>query len=306
MSLLISPEERWVILMNNVLFSLVKRNIKIYLRDKASVFFSFLSVIIILLLYILFLGKMQVENLTSEMGDIPGLNWLINSWIMAGILMVSTVTVPLGAVGNLIDDRADNILDDFYVAPISRNQLALSYLISAWVIGFIMVLVNLLIGQIYIVSQGGEFLNFISLLKIIGLMLFSIMTFSSFFFYISIFIKTRNAYGTLSTLVGTFIGFLGGIYIPIGVLGNSVQTFMSALPTAHAVTIMRRIYMEGAIDQVFGNAPETYYNDYAKIYGLNVSIGGFEMNNWHMLLSMAIFMIIFYLLSIIKLSKSKI
>lgn len=292
--------------MNNVLLSLVKRNLKIYLRDKASVFFSFLSVIIILLLYILFLGKMQVDNLTSEMGNIEGLSWLINSWIMAGILMVSTVTVPLGAVGNLIDDRANNILDDFYVSPISRNQLALSYLISAWVIGFVMVMVNLIIGQIYIVSQGGEFFNFITLIKVVGIMLFSIMTFSSFFFFLSIFIRTRNAYGTLSTLVGTFIGFLGGIYIPIGVLGNSVRNFMSALPTAHAVTLFRRLYMEAAIDKVFSGAPDSYYEAYANIYGLNVSIGDFELTNWHMFLSMAIFMGIFYLLSIIKLSKSKI
>lgn len=306
MFLSISQEKKWVRSMNSVLFSLVKRNLKIYLRDKAAVFFSFLSVIIILLLYILFLGKMQVDNLTNEMGDIEGLPWLISSWIMAGILMVSTVTVPLGAVGNLIDDRADNILDDFYVSPISKNVLALSYLISAWVIGFIMVMVNLFVGQIYIVTQGGEFLDFISLLKIIGLVLFSIMTFSSFFFYLSIFVKTRNAYGTLSTLVGTFIGFLGGIYIPIGVLGQSVQTFMSSLPTAHAVTLIRRIYMAGAIDEVFGGAPSSYYDDYAAVYGLNVTIGNFEMQNWHMLLSMAIFMGVFYLLSLLKLSKSKI
>ena len=295
-----------MISLNNVLISLVKRNLKIYLRDKASVFFSFLSVIIILLLYILFLGKMQVDNLTVAMGDIPGLAWLISAWIMSGILMVSTVTVPLGAIGNLIDDRANHVLDDFYVSPISRHQLALSYLISAWVIGFIMVLFNLIIGQIYVISQGGEFFSIFTLLKILGLMLFSIMTFSSFFFYLSIFIKTRNAYGTLSTLVGTFIGFLGGIYIPIGVLSKPMQNFMNILPTSHAVTLFRRIYMEGAIEKVFGSTNSVYYEDYAKVYGLNVSIGNIELSNWQMLLSMAIFMGVFYLLSLLKLSKSKI
>jgi len=290
--------------MMHVLLSLVKRNLKKYLRDRAAVFFSFLSVIIILLLYILFLGKMQIDNLTREIGDVPGLGWLVSSWIMAGILMVSTVTVPLGALGSLIDDRADQVLDDFYVSPISRNILALSYLISAWVIGFIMVLANLIIGQIYVVSQGGEFLSFLNLLKILGLMLFSTMTFSAFFFYLSIFIKTRNAYGTLSTIIGTFIGFLGGIYIPIGVLGEGVQTVMNVLPTAHAVTIMRRVYMEGAIQEVFGGTSSAAYQGYAEAFGLKVVIGNFEMQNWHMLLSMGIFMLVFYVLSIIKLSKN--
>jgi multidrug/hemolysin transport system permease protein len=138
------------------------------------------------------------------------------------------------------------------------------------------------------------------------LMTFSIMTFSSFFFYLSIFIKTRNAFGTLSTLIGTFIGFLGGIYIPIGVLSKSVQTVMSVLPTAHAVTIFRRVYMAGAIDEVFANAPDGFYEEYASVYGLNVEIGNFVMKDWHMLLSMALFMAVFYGLSLFKLSKSKI
>jgi len=291
--------------MNGVLFSLVKRNLKKYLRDKAAVFFSFLSVIIILLLYILFLGKMQIDNLTNEIGDIPGIGWLVSAWIMSGILMVSTVTVPLGAIGGLIDDRANMILDDFYVSPISKNKLALSYLISSWVIAFFMVTVNLIIGQIYVISQGGEFLGFFDFIKIVGLMLFSIMTFSSFFFYLSIFLKTQNSFGTLSTIVGTFIGFLGGIYIPIGVLGKPVQAVMNVLPTAHAVTVMRQVYMEGAIQKVFENAPPGFYEEYAAVYGLTVKIGNYQLATWQMLLSMAIFMLNFYSLSIFKLSKSK-
>lgn len=291
--------------MNSVLFSLVKRNLKIYLRDKTAVFFSFLSVIIILALYIFFLGKMQVDNITSQVGDIDGLPWLVNSWIMAGILMVSTVTVPLSAVGKLIDDRTENILDDFYVSPISKNKLALSYLISAWVIGFIMVMVNFIVGQIYIVSQGGHILELFTIIKIVGLLFFSIMTFSSFFFFIAIFIKTANAFGILSTIIGTFIGFLGGIYVPIGVLGRSVRNVMSALPTAHAVTLLRRVYMDSAIEEVFSGAPASTYKEYADFNGLNVFIGSFELNNWHMLLSMVIFMGIFYLLSLVTLSKNK-
>jgi multidrug/hemolysin transport system permease protein len=288
-----------------VLWQLVSRNLKRYLRDKAAVFFSFLSVIIILALYILFLGKMQSDNLAMNFGDIEGIDWLVSSWIMAGIIIVSTVTVPLGAVGNLIDDRDDQMLNDFYASPINRNTLALSYLISAWVIGFIMVMVNLAVAMIYVMTQGGEVLPFIDLMKVLGLIILSIMTFSSFFFYLAIFMKTRNAFGTLSTLVGTFIGFLGGIYIPIGVLSKNVQTVMNVIPTAHAVTLMRRIFMSGAIDQVFDGAPAEAYESYASIYGLEVVVGNFTFENWHMVLSMVIFMLIFYTLSVLKLSKSK-
>lgn len=288
-----------------ILWNLISRNLKRYLRDRAAVFFSFLSVIIILLLYILFLGKMQSDNLADNFGNIDGIDWLVSAWIMAGIMIVSTVTVPLGAVGNLIDDRDDQMLNDFYASPVSRNVLALSYLVSAWIIGFIMLMANFVVANIYIIMQGGELLSLVGNLEVLGLIILSIMTFSSFFFFISLFMKTRNAYGTLSTLVGTFIGFLGGIYIPIGVLGKNIQTVMNTLPIAHAVTLMRRIFMEGAIAEVFDGAPEGVYNAYADIYGLNVVVGNFEFQNWHMLVSMIAFMVIFYILSVYKLSKSK-
>ena len=71
-----------------ILYQLVIRNLKLYLRDKAAVFFSFLSVIIIVFLYVLFLGAMQADNLAENFGDIPGVDWLVASWIMAGLLTV--------------------------------------------------------------------------------------------------------------------------------------------------------------------------------------------------------------------------
>ncbi len=288
-----------------VLVELVKRNVKLYLRDKAAVFFSFLSVIIILLLYILFLGKMQVDAIDSNFGEGPYNAWLVSSWIMAGILTVSTITVPLGAVGNLIDDRHNKILDDFYASPINRSTLALSYLISAWVIGFIMVFFNLIVGQIYCVLQGGDLPSLLQFLKLVGLMLLSIMSFSSFFFYLSLFMKTRNAYGTLSTLVGTFIGFLGGIYIPIGQLGETVQKVMNFIPVAHIVTIMRQVYMEGAVEAIFDGAPVEAYDSYANMFGLSIYFGDYQMQSYQMILSLVVFGLVFYLLSVLRLRGTK-
>ncbi len=288
-----------------ILKQMVLRNLRLYLRDRAAVFFSFLSVIIILALYILFLGRMHSDSIIQNFGDVDGAEWLVASWIMAGLVMVSTVTVPLGAVGKLIDDRADGMINDFYTSPINRNILALSYLISSWVIGFIMVMANLAIGQIYVLSQGGELMSLLGYAKTIGLLILSIMTFSSFFFFLSLYIRTRNAWGTLSTLVGTFIGFLGGIYIPIGVLDKSVQNVMNVLPTAHAVTIIRRVYMERAINHVFEGVPDEAYQGYADAFGININIGDFTMTSPQMLLSMVTFMLVFYVLSVWKLSRTK-
>lgn len=289
----------------NVLLQLVKRNMRLYFRDKASVFFSFLSVIIIILMYFLFLGDMQIDNLKNEMPNIDGIEWLVNSWIMAGILTVSTITVPLGILGTLIKDRHEGLLNDFYTSPINRNVLALGYLVSAWVVSFMMVLFNFIIGQLYVVANGGELLGIVDTLSIILLSAGSIMVFSSAFFFIAIFMESQNAFGLLSTLVGTFVGFLGGIYIPIGVLSENVQTVMNVLPTAHAVTLMRQIYMKDAIETVFGSPTIPFYDQYAEIYGLVVNVGGTQVSTPTMILSMVVFGLIFYAASVIALTYRK-
>jgi multidrug/hemolysin transport system permease protein len=64
-----------------MILALTKRHLKLFFRDKASVFFSLLSVIIIIALYVLFLGDM----ISGSMADTPGFRYVMDSWIMAGI-----------------------------------------------------------------------------------------------------------------------------------------------------------------------------------------------------------------------------
>jgi multidrug/hemolysin transport system permease protein len=55
----------------------LKRNLLIFFRDRSSVFFSLLSVFVIIGLYVLFLGDMLV----SGMKEVPGARFLMDSWL---------------------------------------------------------------------------------------------------------------------------------------------------------------------------------------------------------------------------------
>ena len=50
---------------------LVKRNMRIYLRDKGAVFFSLLAMLIVILLMVLFLGDMNISAITDMLGKLP-------------------------------------------------------------------------------------------------------------------------------------------------------------------------------------------------------------------------------------------
>ncbi|PAT01988.1 hypothetical protein CI105_03775 [Candidatus Izimaplasma bacterium ZiA1] len=289
----------------SVIIQLVRRNMLMFLRDKMSVFFSFLSVIIIILLYALFLGDINTRGLAADYGNIEGVEFMVNTWIMAGILTVSTVTVPLGVLGNLIADRENGTLSDFYTSPISRSQLALSYLISSWIIGFMLVFANFIIGQAYIVINGGSLLPFSdAILVLLGIIL-SIIVFTSFFFFIALYMKTQKSFGLLSTLVGTFIGFLGGIYVPIGAITGFAGDIMKSLPSMHSVALIRSVYMRESMSEVFSETPAFVQNEYMDFFGVSVEAFGYQLNNLHLLLLLVGFAVLMYSLSIFRLRRFK-
>ena len=89
------------------MIAFAKRNLKLFFRDKSSVFFSLLSVLIVLGLYVLFLG----DQLVSSMKDVTGANRLMDSWIMAGILAVTPVSTTLGSFGTMVADKAKKITE---------------------------------------------------------------------------------------------------------------------------------------------------------------------------------------------------
>ena len=97
---------------------LVKRNILVYSREKANVFFSLLSMLIIILLMSLFLGNMNVDQILSLLKEYGGSRDLVRDtqnaknliiqWSVAGIIVVNSVTITLAMVGNMVDDQDSN------------------------------------------------------------------------------------------------------------------------------------------------------------------------------------------------------
>lgn len=140
---------------------LTGRNLRLFFRDRAGVFFSLLSALILIGLYALFLGGLQVDNLTEQLpnateGDIQ---WFVNTWVFAGITMITTLTTALAALAVFVDDKASGRFSDFIVSPIRRPELILGYLLSSFVISFTMTLVIVAIGQLYLLIQGNALMT---------------------------------------------------------------------------------------------------------------------------------------------------
>lgn len=284
--------------------NLAVRNLKLFFRDKASVFFSLLSIIIIIMLYALFLGDVQVKGLESAVGrEVPGGLWLVNAWIFAGILAVSTVTVSLGAYGTMVDDVHKGVVKDFFVSPIKRAHLVAGYMISSALISLIMNVVAFVIAEVYISVTGGQLLTPLQMIETLGILLLSIFSSSSLVCFITSYVKSPNAFGTLATIVGTMIGFLTGIYVPIGVLPEAVCTVMKFIPFTYSAVWLRQIFTEAPIEHVFAGASPQHIKEYADTYGINLYFGETAAEPWMMALIIAGSGVLFFALSLWRLSK---
>lgn len=283
------------------MIQLTKRNLRIFFRDKSAVFFSLLSVLIIIGLYVLFLGDMLVRS----MPDIENARFLMDSWIMAGVLGITSITTTMGAFGIMVDDKCKKISKDFYTAPVKRSTLAGGYILSTFVIGVVMCLITLLLAELYIVFSGGNFLPFSALLKTLGLMLISVISSSSMVFFAVSFFNSQNAFSTASTVIGTLIGFLTGIYIPVGSLPESVQLAVKVFPVAHAASLFRQVFMAAPMADAFRDAPPQAVANFEESLGVVFYFGDTAVKPLYSILFLIAATVLFYSLAIFNISRKK-
>ncbi len=280
---------------------LILRNLRVYFRDRLSVFFSLLSVLLTFLLYLLFLGDVWTGNLP----DVPGARSMMDAWIMAGLLSISSVTTTMGAISTMVDDKVKKIDKDFSSSPLSRTKLAASYILSAFAVGALMTTLGLVLAEAYIVLNGGELLSMEALLKMFGVILLSVLGSTTFFAFLFSFFKTNASVGTASTLVGTLIGFLAGIYLPIGLLPDAVQGIVKVLPVSHSAVLMRQIMMEQPLNAVFTGAPQEAMDSVLQELGVRVSLNGSVLPAMFSVLLIAAIGVVFFFLSAWRMTKKE-
>lgn len=280
---------------------MVKRNLKIYFQDKAAVFFSMLSVIIIFALYIFFIG----DSISSGLKFLPHPNRLMRAWMLAGMLASASITTSLGAYGVMISDRENKTIKDFYSSPVSRRQIAGGYIITGFIISIIMSIFTLIFGEIYMGMIGGVVLDMDILLKLFGVIVLSAFASSAIASFIISFLKTNSAYSAASMIVGTLIGFLVGAYIPIGNLPENVQWLVKYFPCAHSAVLYRQLLMESSIKENFANQPTAVLKETKEILGVVFVYNGHTASAWMSVVALLITGVVFYLLAVLVLIRKE-
>lgn len=257
-----------------VVLAIVRRNLRLFFRDRMNVFFSLLGALILFVLYTLFLARLQIDGLqeTFPQASEQDIRVFVDTWMFAGIVMLSTITTGLGALVTLVDDGESGRFRDFLVSPVRRTQLVLGYLISAITVAIVMSMIVLTLSVLYLGIVDGTWLTPLTVVRIAGITLLCCAGFTALSALIVSFIRTNAAFSGFATVIGTVLGFIAGAYIPVGSLPGAVATTINALPFAQGAMLLRREFTADSLSTMVGANAEAA-DAVKEFYGIDAYVG---------------------------------
>lgn len=255
------------------MFNFTKRNLKVFFRDRSTVLFSLLGPFVVIGLYMLFLGDLWGGSYRSS--GVSG--EMMDAWMLAGMLAVTSVTTSMGAFGTMIADRSRKIHKDFYCAPVRQQDVAAGYVLSTYLIGLILSFGTLVLAQLYMLLNGGHFLPMRTVGRVLLLLMLIVFANSALMFFVTTFLRSEHAFTTVSTVIGMLIGFLTGTFVPVGLLPNYAQWLVKLFPPSHAASLLRSAIMEPYLLELESETGVESVSRLKQELGVGLSFGSWEM-----------------------------
>ncbi len=234
--------------------NLIKRNTKLFFKDKGIFFTSLITPLILLVLYATFLANVYRDSFLSsipEMFKIPEevLEGLVGGQLLSSLLAVSCVTVSFCANMLMVQDKANGTIHDLSVTPVKSSTLALGYYISTSISTLTISLVAAIACFIYLGFVGwylsvGDVLFIlldVFLLSMFGTALSSLINF---------FLSSQGQISAVGSIVSAGYGFICGAYMPISSFGEGLQKVISFLPGTYATCLLRNHAMQGTFREL--------------------------------------------------------
>ena len=237
-----------------VLFNVVRRNLKLFFKDKGMFFSSLITPIILLVLYATFLAKVYRDSFVSALPTgvtIPDklLDGTVVSQLISALLAVSCVTVSFCSNLLMIQDKAGGNIRDFTVSPVKRGVLAAGYYIASAASTLIVTLSALAVCLVYLCTQGWYMTVPDVLLVILDVFLLTLFG-TALSSCVNFFLSTNGQASAVGTIVSAGYGFICGAYMPISTFGKGLQKILSFLPGTYGTCLIKNHMMRGVFEEM--------------------------------------------------------
>lgn len=233
--------------------ALIRRNIKLFFKDKGLFFTSLITPLILLVLYTTFLGNVYRDSfllsipefLQNEVSNI--IDGCVGGQLISSLLAVSCITVAFCSNMLMVQDKVSGAYNDISVTPVKHTHVAISYYAATFLVTLIINLVALVAGLIYIAAIGW-YLTLSDVLFLILDILLAVLFGTALSSLIGFFLSSQGQISAVGSIVSSCYGFICGAYMPISQFSEGLQTVISFLPGTYATSLFRNHAMGGALD----------------------------------------------------------
>lgn len=234
-------------------YSLTKRNCKLFFKDKGLFFSSLLTPIILLVLYVTFLANVYRDSFTSAVPAGLVSDSLINATVAAqlisSLLAVSCVTVAFCSNLISIQDKANGAIRDLTVTPVRRSALAVSYFAGSAAVTLMVTFGALAACMVYLAVVGWYMSVADVLLLCLDVLLLTLFG-TALASCVNFPLTTNGQASAVGTIVSAGYGFISGAYMPISSFGTGLQKFISFLPGTYGTCLIRNHAMAGVFREM--------------------------------------------------------
>lgn len=234
--------------------ALLKRNTKLFFKDKGMFFTSLITPMILLVLYATFLCNVYKESFMAALPE--GLNMaeeLINGCVggqlISSILAVSCVTVSFCSNMLMVQDKANGRIEDLTISPVKGSTLALGYYCATLVSTLIICLTATAVCLCY-VAYVGWYMSLTDVLLLLLDVLLLTMFGTALSSVINFFLSTQGQISAVGSIVSSVYGFICGAYMPISQFSEGLQKAISLLPGTYGTSLVRNHALQGVFAEM--------------------------------------------------------
>lgn len=233
---------------------LIRRNVKLFFKDKGMFFTALITPVILLVLYVTFLGQVYRDSFQASLPEFVTISdrvtdGLVGSQLISSILAVSCVTVAFCSNFLSVQDKALGTARDFRVSPVSPSVISVSYYAATLISTLLVCLcaTGLCLGYVAII---GWYLSVSDVLLLLLDVLLLVLFGTALSSIINLFLSTQGQIAAVGSVVSSGYGFLCGAYMPLASFSEGLRTVISVLPGTYGTALVRNHSMRGVFAEM--------------------------------------------------------
>lgn len=234
------------------LLSLIKRNIKLFFKDKGLVIGALVGPIILIVLYFTFLNDVYRDTFKSFIPEGTSnkiINDIVNGELISSILAVSCITVSFCSNFLMVRDKVNNARSDLLVSPVKSYVLALAYYIATVISSITICYIALGISLVF-VAFSHWFFTASSLLMLLLDVFLTVLFGTALSSIINFFLTSEGQISAVGTIISAGYGFICGAYMPINSYNSGLKNVIMFTPGTYCTSLIRNHSLAGAFKEM--------------------------------------------------------